>query len=173
MSKTRPGVTRTRVLSTTPIRKATPNFIAIYGEDFSKMHEDASIINGTATTIWKGLNTKMEDVFAEKKGANAFFPGNCDLHEQLQKRKIQSILIVGLVTNVCCESTARGATELEYQVTMISDAMWGHKEGQHEATLATFFRNFGDVRPTDDIINLIKQSKDGNNKKSNWYSNDL
>ncbi len=45
--------------------------------------------------------------------------------------------------------------ELDYQVTMISDAMWGHKQGQHEATLATFFRNFGDVRPSDDVIELI------------------
>jgi len=27
---------------TTPIRKASPNFIAIYGNDFAKMHEDAS-----------------------------------------------------------------------------------------------------------------------------------
>ena len=142
---------------TTPIRKASANFIAIYGEDFAKMHEEASVINGAATTVWKGLNTKDKDVFAEKKSGDAFFPGNCDLHQQLQMRKIQSILIVGMVTNVCCESTARGATELDYQVTMISDAMWGHKEGQHEATLATFFRNFGDVRPTEDVLRLIDQ----------------
>ena len=90
---------------------------------------------------------------------SAFFPGNCDLHDHLQLRQIQSVLIVGMVTNVCCESTARDATELDYQVTMVSDAMWGHKEGQHEATLATFYRNFGDVRPTDDLLRLIKATK--------------
>ena len=145
---------------TTPIRKASSNFIAIYGEEFAKMHEDATNINGTTTTVWKGLHTSEEDVFVEKKSVNAFFPGNCDLHEQLQQRNIQSVLIVGMVTNVCCESTARGATELDYQVTMISDAMWGHKEGQHEATLATFFRNFGDVRPVDDVIRLINETSE-------------
>ena len=42
---------------TTPIRKASANFIAIYGEDFAKMNEETSVINGAATTVWKGLNT--------------------------------------------------------------------------------------------------------------------
>ena len=145
---------------TTPVRKATPNFIALYGESFAKMHEEASVKNGGATTVWEDLKPQEGDLFVEKKGGNAFFPGNCDLHQKLQQRKIQSILIVGMVTNVCCESTARGATELDYQVTMISDTMWGHKEGQHEATLATFFRNFGDVRPCADVLQLIEKCSD-------------
>ena len=124
---------------TTPIHSASPNFVALYGTDFAKTHEDASVDGGAATTIWHGLQTEASDIFVEKKGASAFFPGNCDLHKALLEREIQSVLIVGMVTNVCCESTARDATELDYQVTMISDAMWGHKQGQHEATLATFF----------------------------------
>jgi hypothetical protein len=45
---------------------------------------------------------------------------------------------------------------------MISDAMWGHKDGQHEATLATFFRNYGDVRTTQDAIKLISQQNKPN-----------
>jgi len=142
---------------TTPVRKASPNFIAIYGKDFAKMHEEASVVNGGATKIWNGLHVQENDILVEKKGASAFFPRNCDLHEKLQERKIQSVLIVGMVTNVCCESTARDATELDYQVTLISDAIWGHKQGQHEATLATFFRNFGDVRPSADVLRLIDQ----------------
>jgi len=36
--------------------------------------------------------------------------------------------------------------ELEYQVIMISDALSGQAHGLHEATLATFYRVFGDVR---------------------------
>ncbi len=143
---------------TTPVRKASENFTAIYGRTFAKMHEDASGENGATTTVWSGLHVDPDDIFAEKEGASAFFPGRCDLHEKLQERGIQSLLIMGMVTNVCCESTARDATELDYQVTMISDGMWGHKQGQHEATLATFFRNFGDVRPTDDVLKLINHT---------------
>lgn len=140
---------------TTPVRKASENFIAIYGAEFAMMHEDATVKHGTTTTVWSGLDTCKDDIFVEKTGGSAFFPGNCDLHEKLRHRHIKSLLILGMVTNVCCESTARDATELDYQVTMISDVMWGHKQGQHEATLTTFFQNFGDVRLSDDVIELI------------------
>ena len=66
-----------------------------------------------------------------------------------------SLLIAGLVTNVCCESSARDACELGYQVTMVSDANVGQSFGLHEASLSTFFRVFGDVRPAADIVRLI------------------
>ena len=140
---------------TTPIREASENFIAIYGAEFAKMHVDATNKQGTTTTVWDSLDTCATDIFVEKTKGSAFFPGNCDLHEKLNSLRIKSILILGMVTNVCCESTARDATELDYQVTMISDVMWGHKQGQHEATLTTFFQNFGDVRLSDDVIEMI------------------
>jgi len=57
------------------------------------------------------------------------------LHQQLQARGITTLLIVGAVTNVCCEASARDAAELQYKVTMISDALIGHSFGLHEATL--------------------------------------
>lgn len=144
---------------TTPVRKASANFLAIYGAEFAKMHVDASGVNGLATKVWDGLNTISDDIYVEKTGGSAFFPGNCDLHEKLEPLKIESLLIAGMVTNVCCESTARDATELGYQVTMVSDVMWGHKQGQHEATLTTFFQNFGDVRHCDDVLQLIRRSE--------------
>jgi nicotinamidase-related amidase len=65
------------------------------------------------------------------------------------------VLIGGLVTNVCCESSARDACELGYQVTMVSDALVGHQFGLHEAALATFFRIFGDVRPSTEVVELL------------------
>ncbi len=140
---------------TSPIRTASANFVAIYGEELARAHEVVSGTGGTATTVWSGLHTQACDLFVEKEGASAFFPNNCELHAKLKAREIRSVLIVGMVTNVCCESSARDATELGYQVTMISDAMWGHKQGQHEATIATFFRNFGDVRPSAEVLALI------------------
>jgi hypothetical protein len=38
---------------------------------------------------------------------------------------------------------------------LISDALSGHAHGLHDATLATFYRIFGDVRPSDEIIRLL------------------
>ena len=70
---------------------------------------------------------------------------------------IDPVLIAGTVTNICCESSARDAAELEYKVILVSDALSGHAHGLHEATLATFDRIFGDVRPGADIIELLHE----------------
>ena len=45
-----------------------------------------------------------------------------------------------------------------FEVILASDALAGHAHGLHEATLATFYRIFGDVRPGDDIIALLRCS---------------
>ncbi len=110
---------------------------------------------GDGTILAPGLIVSPEDLRAVKAGASAFFPGRCDLHQQLQERGVGSLLIAGTVTNVCCESSARDACELGYQVTMVSDANVGHSFGLHEASLSTFFRVFGDVRPAADVVELI------------------
>lgn len=140
---------------TTPIQKASETFRAIYGEALAKMYEQEGASGGIGRTLWHELDVLPSDIHTIKTGASAFFPGKCDLHRHLQARGIDSILVAGAVTNVCCEASARDAVELEYKVTMVSDILWGHKQGQHEATLATFFRNFGDVRPVEGVMELL------------------
>jgi nicotinamidase-related amidase len=63
------------------------------------------------------------DVHAVKARASAFFPGKCNLKEQLDGFGIDTVLIAGTVTNICCESSARDAAELDYKVIMVSDAL--------------------------------------------------
>jgi nicotinamidase-related amidase len=77
----------------------------------------------------------------------------------LQRRKLDTLLIAGTVTNICCESSARDALELGYRVVMISDANIGHSHGLHEASLTTIYRCFGDVRPTAEVLDLIEGVK--------------
>jgi len=140
---------------TTPIQKATENFRAIFGEELTKRYE-ADGKSGKSKTLWPELQSGSSDIYATKQGHSAFFPGKSDLRDQLQERGIDTLLIVGAVTNVCCEASARDAAELQYKVTMVSDALIGHSFGLHEATLATFFRCYGDVRPTEGVMKLLK-----------------
>src|SRR5690606_23527631 len=139
----------------TPIQKATDNFRAVYGPELSEMYEQEGAKNGVASEIWHELDVEPKDIAATKSGHSAFFPNKSNLHEQLQDKGINTLLIVGAVTNVCCEASARDAAELGYKVTMVSDALWGHGNGLHEATLATFFRNYGDVRPSGEVMKLL------------------
>jgi len=144
---------------TTPIEKASENFRAIFGEAATAMYEEEGKQDGKATKVWRELNTDSKDIFVTKRGHSAFFPVNCSLHEQLQTKNIDTILIVGAVTNVCCGSSARDATALGYKTIMVSDALVGQSFGLHEAELATFFRCFGDVRPSKEVIALLNKNQ--------------
>jgi ureidoacrylate peracid hydrolase len=131
------------------------HFSAILGADLATRYFDDGQAGGAGTRLWHALDRKPDDVVATKSGASAFFPGKCNLKPQLDARAVDTILVAGAVTNICCESSARDAVELDYKVIMISDALSGHAHGLHEATLATFYRIFGDVRPSEEVIQLL------------------
>jgi ureidoacrylate peracid hydrolase len=130
-------------------------FTDILGADMATRYVNDGLPGGGGTRLWPELDSREEDVVTVKTGASAFFPGKCDLKGQLDLKGIDSLLITGTVTNICCESSARDATELGYRVIMVSDALSGHAHGLHEATLATFYRIFGDVRPSHEVIELL------------------
>jgi len=125
------------------------------GAEPAAEYHDAAGPGGAGTRLAPGLDVRPGDLRAVKARASAFFPGNCNLHSRLRVRGVEFVLIGGLVTNVCCESSARDAHELGYRVTMVSDALMGQSFGLHEASLATFFRIFGDVRPSREVVALL------------------
>ena len=132
------------------------HFTTILGADLATRYFNDGQAGGPGTRLWHALDRKLDDVVAIKAGASAFFPGKCNLKPQLDARGVDTILIAGAVTNICCESSARDAVELDYKVIMISDALSGQAHGLRESTLATFYRVFGDVRPSEDVIRLLR-----------------
>ena len=131
------------------------HFEAILGAELAAKYVKNGQPGGDGTVLWHELHASQEDLVAIKSGASALFPGKCNLKEQLDPLGIDTLLIAGAVTNICCESSARDAVELEYKVILVSDALSGQAHGLHEATLATFYRIFGDVRPSSEIIALL------------------
>jgi nicotinamidase-related amidase len=140
---------------TTPIQNATDNFRAVFGDAATENYERMGKPGGDATKLWPELKPVAGDIHTTKQGHSAFFPGKSPLPKLLQARAVESILIVGAVTNVCCEASARDAVELHYKVTMIPDALIGQSPELDRATLTTFFRCYGDVRPIRNILEML------------------
>ncbi|KAL7917924.1 Isochorismatase-like protein [Trichoderma austrokoningii] len=67
------------------------------------------------------------DVVASRHWNSSSFT-NTDLDYQLRQRDITHITLAGLVANTCVEATARHATELGYNVTLINDATAGFSQ---------------------------------------------
>ena len=92
-----------------------------------------------------GLDVRAGDLRAVKARASAFFPGNCDLPDRLRERGVRDVLVVGLATNICCESTARAARA---RLPGHDGVRCAHRQAGPARGLAVeFFRIFGDVGP--------------------------
>lgn len=126
-----------------------------YGEKVAALFAGSGGTGSPHERLGGYFSPDPEDIIAEKTAASAFFPHRSNLPEQLQARGIDTVIITGTVTNVCCESTARDAATLGYRVIMAADANAARRDEDHNASLYTIYRTFGDVRPTNDILSLI------------------
>ncbi|MDL5365623.1 isochorismatase family cysteine hydrolase [Xanthomonas sp. NCPPB 2654] len=61
-----------------------------------------------------------DTVATEHWGANGFVSTDLDL--LLKQQRISHVVMVGLIANLCVETTARHASELGYHVTLVTDA---------------------------------------------------
>lgn len=126
------------------------------GPEVAKLFNESGGTGALAERVWGEFEIHPDDLLAEKTAASAFFPGHCDLQPRLEERGIDSVLITGTVANVCCESSARDASTLGYRVIMVADANAARRDQDLNATLHTVYRTFGDVRPTDEVLTLLK-----------------
>ena len=78
-----------------------------------------------------------------------------DFEEKLKQRGIDTLLIAGTKTNVCCECTARDAMMLDYKVVMLSDCTAALSEDEQRATLENVIQQFGDVLTADEALALL------------------
>lgn len=105
--------------------------------------------------LWHEFDVGHADLLVEKSAASAFFPGRSQLPQVLEDRGVDTVLITGTVSNVCCESSARDASTQGYRVIFVADANSARRDEDHNATLYTIYRSFGDVRTTQDLLGLI------------------
>lgn len=108
--------------------------------------------DGKGLEYWSKLDIRPGDGKLKKKRFSAFIRGSSSLEKYLRDRKIDTILVAGTATNVCCESTARDAMMLNFKVVMVSDAMSARSDEIHNASLAAFYLNFGDVQTVDEVL---------------------
>jgi ureidoacrylate peracid hydrolase len=102
--------------------------------------------------LYPKLEVLPTDLRIKKLKFSAFIAGSSDIDAKLRSRGIESLLIAGTLTNVCCESTARDAMMLDYRVIMVSDGNATLSEEAHAASLNNFVIYFGDVMAADDAI---------------------
>jgi nicotinamidase-related amidase len=98
------------------------------------------------------LDIQAGDEIVYKNRFSPFIQGASNIEDVLRAHGIDSLIVTGTATNMCCESAARDAMMRDYKVVMVSDANGARYPDDHLAGLTSFFQSFGDVRTTDEVV---------------------
>jgi len=104
------------------------------------------------THLWPELEPAPGDLHVTKNRFSAFLPGSSDIEAQLRARGIDTVLIAGTQTNVCCDASARDAMMRNFSVVMVADANAAPSDALHNATLTSLIAAFADVMTADEAI---------------------
>jgi len=104
------------------------------------------------------LKVEPADLIVEKKRYSAFIQGSSNIEEVLRTRGLDTLLITGTVTNVCCESTARDAMMRNFKTIMVTDGNAANTDEDHNAALGNFYLTFGDIMSTDFAIGCLTRN---------------
>jgi ureidoacrylate peracid hydrolase len=108
--------------------------------------------------LWHDLDVQPEDQITIKRRFSALIQGSSDLGDRLLNAGIDTLIITGTATNVCCESTARDAFMLNFRTLMVSDANATSSDEAHNASLNALFNRFADVFSTEEVVALLDTS---------------
>ena len=118
---------------------------------------------GSSTAeLHPSLDVAPDDVVVNKTRYGAFY--GTDLAEQLRRRGITTVIISGIATNICCETTAREAAQHDFRVVFLSDGTATREMNGvaavdlQKATLASLGMVFAQIATTGEVEDKLRAS---------------
>lgn len=92
-------------------------------------------------------------IIIEKTQYDAFY--NTNLEEYLHERGVEQVVISGVMTHLCCETTARSAFMRGFDVFFLIDGTATYNEEFHRATLRNLGHGFANLVLCEEIIQFL------------------
>lgn len=80
---------------------------------------------------------------------------NTDLEKLLREREVERLVVCGVMTDCCCDTTARAAFNRGFETWLVDDACGTANQEQHERGLAGFAFGFGEVVTTGAVLKRV------------------
>ena len=98
---------------------------------------------------------KYGNMIIKKNTYNAFL--GTELEEYLKNKNIETLIITGVMTHLCCETTAREAFNRGFNVIFPIDGTITQNEELHECTLRSISHGFGVVISIERLLEWLKK----------------
>ena len=109
---------------------------------------------GSPGAEFVGPKPQSTELVFSKKRYNAFIGTGLDAH--LRAEKIDTLVVAGLTTECCIDSSVREAFERDYHVFVVEDATACQEAGLHEAALKALWLNCAQIVSTGQIVEAWK-----------------
>ncbi|KAI4270944.1 MAG: hypothetical protein LQ337_006362 [Flavoplaca oasis] len=139
------------------VRKWGPSgSIATGSHDWELMHSIADFISSSSSTKHDGNKTGETSSYPiiPKNTYDAFL--NTNLASVLEENKVERVVVCGVMTDCCCDTTARSAFNRGYETWLVGDACGTASKRQHEAGLNGFGYAFGEVLQTEEVVKRLQ-----------------
>jgi len=122
----------------------------IHARQVARGIANAYCISGTWGAEFYRVTPEDGDVVIEKHRHSAFI--GTDLDQILRDRGIRTVVMAGVQTHVCIESSLRDASARGYYVVVPNDCVGSFDRDLHDKTLRCVEMHFGDVVSTADLL---------------------
>ena len=112
--------------------------------------EASRCLSGTWGAEFHEVGPLPGETVLRKHRYSAFVDTELDLI--LRSQEIRTLIVTGVATNICVESTARDAFMRDYYVVLADEACAAYQREMHQAALTNISVGFGTVNKVDDII---------------------
>jgi len=117
-----------------------------------KFKEINSLVMGTwDSELDPRMDQRLEDYVLDKTRYSSFY--NTSLEVILRGLGVDTLIVCGVTTEICVESTIRDAYFRDFKIIVPKDAVAAMDIGRHKGTLATIEFGFGSVTTSADLIN--------------------
>ena len=89
----------------------------------------------------------------DKTSYNAFL--HTSLEDLLRERGVDTVVIAGTITNLCCETTARDAFCRNFEVVVLSDGCSAETARHHETALENLAFGFADIQEIKQVMDEV------------------
>jgi isochorismate hydrolase len=106
--------------------------------------------------VWAKLAIEEDlvDVVIYKDSYDAFYM--TELEDILKAKSADQLIISGVMTHLCCETTARSGFVRGYEIVMVEDCLWDKDEWYHYASLKNLAHGFAVVSTSQEIVEQLK-----------------
>jgi ureidoacrylate peracid hydrolase len=111
------------------------------------------LIDTWGAQIVDALHRAADDIVVPKRRYSAFFGTDLDLH--LRERHIATVLVTGVVTNICVRSTVHDAFFLGYEVVVPGECVAATTPQAQETSLYDIDTHYGTVAPLGQVLALL------------------